>query len=152
MVSYFKQCAEDFIYNSCKLEDQQQDHIALNLSYRDIGMCNVTLRTYTLMEMGFRMINLVFDISVLYTTQICKVKEIKTSTKKGLQMPLKSELSRYVHIYQQHHQCHTLCFGLDHISTNALHLSSVIHVTGDVVLTRFARTPSKYFFFSLCLI
>ena len=87
MVSYFKQCAADFIYNSCKLEDQQQDHIALNLSYRDIGMCNVTSRTYMLMEMDFRMINLVFDISVLYTTQICKVKETKTSTKKGLQMP-----------------------------------------------------------------
>ncbi|CAD6221630.1 unnamed protein product [Miscanthus lutarioriparius] len=64
--------SEDFIYNSCKLEDKQQDHIALNLSYRDIGMCNVTSRTYTPMEMDFRMINLVFDISVLYTTQICK--------------------------------------------------------------------------------
>ena len=121
MVSHLKQCAADFIYNSCKLEDKQQDHIALNLSYRDIGMCNVTSRTCTLMELDFRTINLVFDISVMYTTQNSKVKEIKISTKKGLQMPLKSELSRYVHIYQQHHQCHTLCFGLDHISTNALH-------------------------------
>ena len=70
------------IYSSWKLEDQQQDHIALNLSYRDIGMCNITSRTCTLMELDFRTINLVFYTSVLHTTQICKVKDIKISTKK----------------------------------------------------------------------
>lgn len=53
------------IHNPCKLEDQQQDHIALSLSHRDIGMCNVTPRACTLLELDFRTINLVFDTSVL---------------------------------------------------------------------------------------
>jgi hypothetical protein len=40
----------------------------------------------------------------------------------------------------------TLCSGLDHMSINCLHSSSVIHFKGDVVLTWLAGTPSKYFF------
>lgn len=47
---------------------------------------------------------------------------------------------------------HTLCFGFDHMSTNFLHCSSVIDEHGDVVLTWFAGTPSKYFCLSLYLI
>ena len=47
---------------------------------------------------------------------------------------------------------HTLCFASDHISTNAFHWSSVICLTGDVVLTWFAGIPLKYFFFSWYLI
>jgi hypothetical protein len=40
-------------------------------------------------------------------------------------------------------QLYTLCLGLDHSSTSAIHCSSVILLTGDVVLTSFAGTPSK---------
>jgi hypothetical protein len=38
---------------------------------------------------------------------------------------------------------YTLCLGLDHSSTSAIRCSSVILLTGDVVLTSFAGTPSK---------
>ena len=40
-------------------------------------------------------------------------------------------------------ELYTLCLGLDHSSTSAIHCSSVILLTEDVVLTSFAGTPSK---------
>ena len=52
-------------------------------------------------------------------------------------------------INQQTEHIHTLCLGVDHICTRACHSPSVRSGTGDLVLTLFAATVSKYFFLIL---
>ena len=49
-------------------------------------------------------------------------------------------------IKHQTKQRQTLCLGVDHISTRACHSPSVRSGTGDLMLTLFAATVSKYFF------
>ena len=49
-------------------------------------------------------------------------------------------------IKHQTKQRQTLCLGVDNISTRACHSPSVRSGTGDLMLTLFAATVSKYFF------